>query len=90
MNKLRKKFTKWYYKKRYTFGYLCTKAFWKCPFYIRPLLIFFSPSQYFICTAEEYVGHFKQGLTEGQEWVDKTGTILEQLQNMEEDGTEEQ
>lgn len=45
--KLKVKFTKWYIKKGYKFGYDKNReAYWICPWYVRPLLIFFSPSIY--------------------------------------------
>ena len=47
---LRKKFTLWYIRKGYKFGYdndiVCPKAIWTCPWYIKPLLFLFSPSVY--------------------------------------------
>lgn len=94
MNKLKKRFTKWYYKKGYKFGYnnpiFPESAYWKCPWYVKPLLIFFSPSYYCMCYSSDIVKHFKRGMEEGQKWVDKTGTILEQLQNMNENTVEDQ
>jgi hypothetical protein len=74
MKNLREKFTKWYIKRGYEFGYdysnhiyidtdgtyihenCCDilpndiseiKSYFKCPWWVRPLLIFFSPSVYF-------------------------------------------
>lgn len=65
---IKKRFTKWYIKKGYTFDYIdyaisrsdliggddifpplpqsIPKAIFICPWYIRPLLVFFSPSVY--------------------------------------------
>lgn len=43
------KFTYWYIKKGYIFGYdEYMNPFWKCPWWVRPFLIFFSPSIYFV------------------------------------------
>lgn len=48
MLKFRRRFTYWYIKKGYIFGYdEQMNAVWKCPWWVRPLLIFFSPSVYF-------------------------------------------
>lgn len=53
MNDVKKRFTKWYIRKGYRFYYKVRfngdtpKAKWLCAWYIRPLLIFFSPSVYF-------------------------------------------
>ena len=56
---MRKRFTKWYVKQGYRFGYKFEPksyfsddlvdtgvAFWVCPWWVKPLLIFFSPSVY--------------------------------------------
>lgn len=47
--KLKTKFTKWYVRKGYVFGYdgnIPPKAYWSCPWYVKPLLFLFSPSIY--------------------------------------------
>lgn len=41
---IRKRFTIWYVQQGYTFG--CTDSVFECPFWVKPLLIFFSPSVY--------------------------------------------
>lgn len=55
MNALRKLFTKWYIKRGYTFGYdwtsddtytMVAKEYFICPWWVKPLLVFFSPSVY--------------------------------------------
>ena len=76
-SKLREKFTKWYIKRGYTFGYsgvpvytdglLVTplempEAIWKCPWWVKPLLIFFSPSIYYRDTWGRLI---YEGLMEG-------------------------
>lgn len=52
---INKRFTRWYIKKGYTFGYkfvetgkyeLGMESYFKCPIWVRPLCIFFSPSIY--------------------------------------------
>ena len=77
IKKIRKKFTLWYIKKGYTFGYDFSetkyvyydnkivlldqpKAVFKCPVWVKPFLIFFSPSIYAEIQAEAIV----QGITE--------------------------
>lgn len=48
MKNLNRRFTKWYVKRGYVFGYTgIIEPFYICPWYVRPLLIFFSPSVYF-------------------------------------------
>lgn len=89
INKIRKKFTKWYYDRGYRFGYHGFCAYWECPWYVRPLLIFFSPSCYFQCMAECIMDSFKRGIESVNKWVKENGTIIEQLQNMEENTVED-
>ena len=60
---IRRRFTRWYVKQGYEFGYDFSdskilgeppfqipcgdiKAYWKCPRWVRPLLVLFSPSEY--------------------------------------------
>lgn len=78
---IRRAFTKWYADRGYTFRYeipplgnpaatgkfsIDTCAVWDCPWWVRPLLIFFSPSVYVAYKiANEAVGAFEQGLREG-------------------------
>ena len=60
---IKKRFTKWYVKKGYKFGYDSSNvAVWHCPWWVKPLLIFFSPSVYF---AEAYGKMIVYGFTEG-------------------------
>ena len=40
-------FTRWYVRRGYTFDYEDHKPVWDCPWYIRPMLFFFSPVIYF-------------------------------------------
>ena len=71
MKKLRKKFTKWYVKKGYTFGYddfSPSSAVWNCPWYVKPFLFLFSPSVYQMEWSNEYiVKGFMEGLAKGLE-----------------------
>lgn len=54
LDKLRRKFTKWYVRKGYRFEYNFNgyeswnipTAYWICPNWIKPLLVLFSPSIY--------------------------------------------
>ena len=41
---IKKRFTIWYVRRGYTFD--CTDSVFECPFWVKPLLIFFSPSVY--------------------------------------------
>ena len=61
---IEKRFTKWYVKKGYKFGYdsSCV-AVWHCPWWVKPLLIFFSPSVYFVqAYGKLIVDGFMEGL----------------------------
>lgn len=57
MNKIKQKFTSWYVKRGYRFGYegFPLKAYYKCPAWVRPLLFLFSPSVYFQKEAEKII-----------------------------------
>ena len=63
---MRKRFTKWYFKRGYRFGYKVNTdvAVWDCPWWVKPLLIFFSPSVYFYelgdCVSKEINEGLKQ------------------------------
>ena len=67
VNKFKRRFTKWYVKRGYTFGYIFRRGQviedddnlfrlpcgipevkFTCPFWVKPLLIFFSPSVYYM------------------------------------------
>lgn len=63
-NNIKIKFTKWYIKKgyRFEFDYAILDARFICPIWVKPFLIFFSPSIYF----NEFLGKaFMGGLTAG-------------------------
>lgn len=66
MKKLRHKFTEWYVKRGYTFIYnkfQPTEATYDCPWWVTPLLIFFSPSVYYILVYGNLaVDNFNKGL----------------------------
>lgn len=83
MRNLRVRFTKWYIKRGYEFGYhmthfldydyasyatdlygMCGKveSYFKCPWWVKPLLVFFSPSVY---TVEAQGKCFVKGFEEG-------------------------
>lgn len=71
---IRRGFTKWYVDRGYTFHYgiphlgtIETCAVWSCPWWVRPLLILFSPSIYYSYkVANEMVDYFIQGLLCGE------------------------
>lgn len=85
MEALRRKFTKWYVRKGYRFGYVFSryekinsnepfklppcgvpKAYWECPVWVKPFLIWFSPSIYMAEYAgAEFLKGLKEGLKEG-------------------------
>ena len=66
--KIRKRFTKWYIKMGYTFGYdSYGDAYWNCPWYIKPLLFLFSPSCY--CINENIGKAMLEGFLEGFKMV---------------------
>lgn len=53
MRKIIKRFTVWYVKRGYKFKVTVSKngeviEQWNCPWWVRPLLIFFSPSTYLL------------------------------------------
>lgn len=68
---LKRRFTLWYIRRGYTFGYdytptapdddrvIIPKAVWECPWWVKPLLIFFSPSVY---ANEVWMKHFGESL----------------------------
>lgn len=82
---IKRRFTKWYVRKGYKFGYDFTdvpvyddgfmktpagvpKAIWHCPWWVKPLLIFFSPSVYFMqAYGNLAVDGFMEGLKKGME-----------------------
>ena len=47
---LRGKFTRWYVRRGYTYRAEEGEGVWDCPWWVRPLLRFFSPSVYFVAT----------------------------------------
>ncbi|WP_347256100.1 hypothetical protein [Anaerostipes sp. PC18] len=61
---IKRRFTKWYIKRGYSFGYefgisegICNARYY-CPFWVKPFLILFSPSVYM-------KEKFRQGLVSG-------------------------
>ena len=60
---IKKRFTKWYVKKGYKFFYDSSNiAVWRCPWWVKPLLIFFSPSVYFMNYGKLFADGFMKGL----------------------------
>ena len=84
---IKRRFTKWYVKKGYKFGYdfhncemiggddvfppmpvTQPKAVWLCPWWVKPLLIFFSPSVYTMETLRrQFYDGFMEGVKKGME-----------------------
>lgn len=67
MEKLRQLFTEWYFRHGWTFEYdfnLGVKPAWNCPFYVKPLLVLFSPSVYFMCDSADFARGFEEGYAE--------------------------
>lgn len=83
MQELKKRFTIWYIKKGYTFDYVLHRidfnepfyqkpiAIFDCPWYVKPLLCFFSPSVYFIEKhGKAIVRWFEKGINDAMEEYD--------------------
>ena len=81
MNKLKKRFTKWYVDKGYLFGYDFTdnptESSFVCPIWVRPLLIFFSPSVYL---NETYGKIVRDGIREGIEAGEEAVAIVDEFE----------
>lgn len=84
MNLIRKRFTKWYIKRGYTFEYnwvlnnnytSSAEEYFVCPLWVKPLLIFFSPSVY---CAEVIKPNFIKALRE-RDWL----TVVEKEEKYE-------
>ena len=71
MRYLRRRFTYWYIKRGYIFGYDDhMNTIWKCPWWVKPLLIFFSPSVYFRRKyGELFCESFEKGLSDVRNFV---------------------
>lgn len=74
MNKLKERFTKWYVNKGYLFEYDFTidptESSFVCPIWVRPFLIFFSPSVYLNETYGKIMrDSFREGIKTGEEAV---------------------
>lgn len=72
-HKLRRRFTKWYVERGYTVTSDMHKSTWNCPFWVRPLLIFFSPSIYLSeIFKKNWIEGFECGLrsTQSNTWKD--------------------
>ena len=60
---IKKRFTKWYVNNGYKFCYDSSGvAVWHCPWLVKPLLIFFSPSVYFMSYGNMFMDGFLDGL----------------------------
>lgn len=76
---INRKFTYWYIKKGYIFSYTSEtlEPHWECPWWVRPLLIFFSPSIYFMRKyGELFCESFRKGLREATKSLDEATKAL--------------
>lgn len=81
MNKIKERFTKWYVNKGYLFGYDFTdnptESSFVCPIWVRPFLIFFSPSVYL---NETYGKIVRDGICEGIKAGEEAITIVDEFE----------
>ena len=81
MNKIKKHFTKWYVNKGYLFEYDFTvnptESSFVCPIWVRPFLIFFSPSVYL---NETYGKIVHDGIREGIKAGEEAITIVDEFE----------
>lgn len=81
MNKLKKRFTKWYVNKGYLFGYDFTvnptESSFACPIWVRPFLIFFSPSVYL---NETYGKIMREGFRDGIKLGEEALAIVDEFE----------
>lgn len=81
MNKIKERFTKWYVNKGYLFGYDFTdnptESSFVCPIWVRPFLIFFSPSVYL---NETYGKIVRDGIREGIKAGEEAITIVDEFE----------
>ena len=81
MNKLKERFTKWYVNKGYLFGYDFTdnptESSFVCPIWVRPFLIFFSPSVYL---NETYGKIMRDGFRDGIELGEEALAIVDEFE----------
>ena len=81
MNKLKARFTKWYVNKGYLFGYDFTdnptESSFVCPIWVRPFLIFFSPSVYL---NETYGTIVRDGMREGIKAGEEAVAIVDEFE----------
>ena len=73
-SKLRRRFTLWYIRRGYGFGYDTSsgkpKALFNCPIWVRPLLFLFSPSIYgYHCYGKMLVEGFLEGVSKGEKEI---------------------
>lgn len=85
---INRKFTYWYIERGYKFGYHPSgQAYWVCPWWVRPLLIFFSPSIYMYCKCGElFCDSFRRGIKEFTKSLnDATKTLNDLTKKLKED-----
>lgn len=82
MSKIKERFTRWYYRKGYRMHYKpCAygdgvdSLVFDCPWWIKPLLIFFSPSVYYIEYGKTISDWFEEGFSQGLETKGKINGI---------------
>lgn len=77
-NKLKRRFTNWYVRRGYTFHTTpdCD-GYWVCPWYVKPLLIFFSPTVYMEkAIGENILVGFQAGIAGWGELIKDYGPIF--------------
>lgn len=74
----KRKFTYWYIKKGYTFRYdKENNPIWDCPWWVRPLLILFSPSIYTMRKCGEiFCESFRKGIQEFNKSINEATIAL--------------
>ncbi len=81
MSKIRSRFTKWYIKRGYEFEFNPfddPQTVFTCPIWVRPLLIFFSPSVYeYETLAKGYAEWLERGLRAEMKPVDDFAAFTE-------------
>lgn len=78
---INRKFTYWYIKRGYTFEYInYYEPVWHCPWWVKPLLIFFSPSIYMYRKCGEiFCENFRRSLKEATVSLNEATKTLNDL-----------
>lgn len=85
MNKIKQRFTKWYVNKGYLFEYDFTvnptESSFVCPIWVRPFLIFFSPSVYLNETYGKIIHDgIREGIKAGEEAIAIVDEIVDEFE----------